>query len=366
MTIGVVGGGQLGRMLALAGYPLGLDFVFLDHSPSAPAGQIAPLLCAEFTDLASLEELGARSDVVTFDWENVPVGSLRALARHCTVRPSISALAAAQDRVSEKRLFERLRIPTTRWHGVASRAQLARAVREIGLPGVLKTRRLGYDGKGQALVRSREELERAWSELGSVPLLYEEYVAFDCEVSIIGARARDGRTAVYPLGLNVHAGGMLRLTRAPYGSVRLQRLAALHLRRVLEHFRYVGVLTIEFFVRGGRLVANEIAPRVHNSGHWTIEGAETSQFENHVRAISGLPLGSTRARAHCAMINLIGSLPPRARALAHPGVHLHEYGKEPRPGRKLGHCTLLAPSARERDARARRLLAELAPDIRIP
>lgn len=366
MIIGVLGGGQLGRMLALAGYPLGFEFVFLDHAADAPAGQLAPLLCGEFTDETRLTELAERADVITFDWENVPLETARFLARRGRVRPPLAALAAAQDRVSEKRLFERLRIPTTRWRAVHTQADLARALAEIGLPGVLKTRRLGYDGKGQASVRSVADAERAWERLGGVPLMYEEHVDFDFEVSIIGVRARDGRTALYPLSLNMHAAGMLRLTRAPYGSQRLQRLAGQYLRRMLAHFRYVGVLTIEFFVRTGRLIANEIAPRVHNSGHWTIEGADTSQFENHLRAIGGLPLGSTRARGHSAMINLIGSLPPRAALLAYPDLHLHEYGKRPRPGRKLGHCTLVAASAHARDTRARRLLAELAPEIRIP
>ncbi|HTX23142.1 MAG TPA: 5-(carboxyamino)imidazole ribonucleotide synthase [Steroidobacteraceae bacterium] len=364
MTIGVMGGGQLGRMLALAGYPLGLDFIFLDRSRSAPAGQIAPLLTAEFTDRGRLAELATRAHVVTFDWENVPVDALRRLGR--PIRPSIAALATAQDRAREKQLFERLRIPTTRWRRVGSRRQLAHAVREIGFPGVLKTRRLGYDGKGQAVVRTPVDLDRAWDRLGSAPLLYEEHVPFDCEVSIIGARARRGETAIYPLCLNDHAQGMLRVTRAPYGSARLHASAARYLHRALDHFRYVGVLTIEFFVRAGRLIANEMAPRVHNSGHWTIEGAVTSQFENHVRAVAGLPLGSTRALGHCAMINLIGTVPPRARLLAHPGLHLHEYGKEPRQGRKLGHCTLVAGSPRARDRWVRGLLAELAPDIRIP
>jgi 5-(carboxyamino)imidazole ribonucleotide synthase len=364
MTIGVMGGGQLGRMLALAGYPLGLDFVFLDRLPTAPAGQIAPLISAEFTDRARLAELGARADVVTFDWENVPIDALDALG--CPVRPSITALATAQDRVREKRLFERLGIPTTRWRGVNSRRELARAVREVGLPGVLKTRRMGYDGKGQAVVRTPDELEEGWQSLGMLPLIYEEYVPFDFEVSIIGARGRRGQSAIYPLCLNTHAQGLLRLTRAPCGSARLQRLAGGYLERALKHFRYIGVLTIEFFAVKGRLIANEMAPRVHNSGHWTIEGAVTSQFENHLRAVAGLPLGPTRPRGHCAMINLIGELPPRARLLAHPGLHLHEYGKEPRPGRKLGHCTVVAPSPRARDRWVRGLLSELAPDIRIP
>jgi 5-(carboxyamino)imidazole ribonucleotide synthase len=366
MTVGVVGAGQLGRMLALAGYPLGLDFLFLDPAPDAPAGQIAPMLCGDFTDRALLADLAARSEVVTFDWENVSVEALRALPKGSRICPPLAALAASQDRVSEKRLFERLRIPTTRWRGVESLAELTRAAAEVGLPGVLKTRRLGYDGKGQALIRTRGDLERAWSELGSVPLLYEEQVPFDLEVSIIGARSRRGELAIYPLNHNTHAQGILRLTRAPQGPSRLQRLAGEYLRRTLDHFRYVGVLTIEFFVRKGRLIANEMAPRVHNSGHWTIEGAATSQFENHLRAVLGLPLGSTRALGHCAMINLIGRVPPRARLLAHEGLHLHQYGKQPRAGRKLGHCTLVAASTHVRDTELRRLLPELAPEIRIP
>jgi 5-(carboxyamino)imidazole ribonucleotide synthase len=365
MTIGVVGAGQLGRMLALAGYPLGQDFLFLDRSPAAPAGQIAPLLCGEFTDTALLGELAERTEVVTFDWENISVAALRALGQR-RICPPVRALATAQDRVSEKRLFERLRIPTTRWRAVDSRAELAHALRAIGLPGVLKTRRMGYDGKGQAVLHSSQDAERAWEMLGQAPLIYEEYVPFDFEVSIIGARNRQGEAVIYPLNHNVHARGILRLTRAPLVSPRLQRYAARYLRAVLTHFRYVGVLTIEFFVRRGRLIANEMAPRVHNSGHWTIEGAVTSQFENHLRAILGLPLGSAQARGHCGMINLIGRLPPRRRLLAHPDLHFHDYGKEARPGRKLGHCTLVERTARRCDARVRRLLAELAPEIRIP
>jgi 5-(carboxyamino)imidazole ribonucleotide synthase len=368
MTVGIVGAGQLGRMLALAGYPLGVDFLCLDPARDAPAGQVAPLLRGSFSDTRLLARLARRCEVITFDWENVPVTSLAQLARlqRARICPPLAALAAAQDRVAEKRLFERLAIPTTRWRAVASRAALARALATIGLPGVLKTRRLGYDGKGQALIRSPADAERAWRSLGRVPLLYEEWIPFDCEVSIIGARRASGETVIYPLCGNVHGEGILRLTRAPFGRQEWQRTAARYLARVLTHFRYSGVLTIEFFVHAGKLIANEMAPRVHNSGHWTIEGAVTSQFENHLRAILDLPLGATAARGYSAMINLIGALPPRAALLKQPGLHLHDYGKRARPGRKVGHCTLVESSAAARDARTRRLLQELAVGIRIP
>jgi 5-(carboxyamino)imidazole ribonucleotide synthase len=369
MTVGIVGAGQLARMLALAGYPLGLDFLCLDPSRDAPAGQVAPLLRGAFTDQRQLQQLARRCEVVTFDWENIPVTSLRAMQRgaHAArISPPAAALECGQDRVSEKRLFTRLGIPTTRWRAVDERAGLMPAIDAVGLPGVLKTRRLGYDGKGQALIRTRADAERAWARLGKAPLLYEEWVPFDCEVSVIGARGAGGELAIYPLCGNVHGAGILRLTCAPFGPGRWQRLAAGYLRRVLAHFRYRGILTLEFFVRAGELIANEMAPRVHNSGHWTIEGAATSQFENHLRAILGLPLGATRALGHSAMLNLIGRIPPRARLLALEGVHLHDYGKQPRPGRKVGHCTVVEPSAARRDARLRRLAAELAVRVRIP
>ncbi len=368
MTVGIVGAGQLGRMLALAGYPLGLDFLCLDPVREAPAGQVAPLLRGAFTDRKLLKQLARRCEVVTFDWENVSVESLATMRRAHGARicPPVAALATGQDRVAEKRLFEKLRVPTTRWQAVDSRSQLMRALAAIGLPGVLKTRRLGYDGKGQAVIGSPADAERAFAALGAVPLIYEERVPFDCEVSIIGARSTGGETVVYPLCGNVHAQGILRLTRAPYGPAAWQRRAATYLARLLEHFDYAGILTIEFFVRRGRLIANEIAPRVHNSGHWTIEGAVTSQFENHLRAILGLPLGSTRALGHAAMINLIGSIPPREQLLKVPGLHLHDYGKEPRPGRKVGHVTLVESSAARRDTRALGLIEKLAAGVGIP
>ena len=366
MTVGIVGAGQLGRMLAMAGYPLGLDFLFLDPAADPPAAALAPHLRGPFDDRRLLAKLARRTEIITFDWENVSVAALRALAGRVRICPPLAALAASQDRVSEKRLFERLKIPTTRWRAVASLAQLQRAVRDIGLPGVLKTRRFGYDGKGQAVLKSQADLESAWLQLGAVPLLYEERIAFSHEVSIIGARSTRGEVAIYPLNCNVHSQGVLRVTRAPYGPLAWQQLAQRYLARVLAHFRYVGILAIEFFVDRGRLIANEMAPRVHNSGHWTIEGAVTSQFENHLRAILGLPLGATRARGHCAMINLIGAMPPLDELLAHKGLHVHDYAKAPRPGRKLGHCTLVERSRDDRDRRLRVLLATLAPNTRIP
>jgi len=359
MTIGIVGAGQLGRMMALAGYPLGLDFLFLDQHAATPGGQVAPLLAGEFTDRQLLSQLSQRCEVLTFDWENIPVEALEALPGAARIAPPLRALAAAQDRLTEKRTFDLLGIPTTHYAAVDSRASLELAVKSIGLPGVLKTRRMGYDGKGQFVLRKPADLDAAWQALGNAPLLYENLVPFDAEVSIIAVRGTDGAIAFYPLNLNVHRDGILRLTRAPHGNAVLTRQAQRAARKLLEHFKYVGVLTIEFFVKRGKLFANEMAPRVHNSGHWTIEGAETSQFENHLRAIAGLPLGSTRARGHSAMINLIGELPAREPLLREAGLHWHDYGKTARPGRKLGHLTLVETTARKRDQRSFKVLARI-------
>ena len=359
MTIGIVGAGQLGRMMALAGYPLGLEFLFLDRDARTPGGQVAPILVGELTDRKLLGELAARSEVLTFDWENIPVEALENLPGKARIAPPLRALGCAQDRLSEKRTFELLGIATTRYAAVDSRAALEAAVRSIGLPGVLKTRRMGYDGKGQFVLRKPADLDAAWAALGAAPLLYENLVPFDREVSVIAVRGTDGDVAFYPLNLNVHREGILRLTRAPYGDAALTRQAQRAAKKLLEHFGYVGVLTVEFFVARGKLIANEMAPRVHNSGHWTIEGAETSQFENHVRAIAGLPLGSTRARGHSAMINLIGELPGQAAMLREPGLHWHDYGKSARPGRKVGHITITESSAPKRDSRAMKVLGNV-------
>ncbi|HEY3809609.1 MAG TPA: 5-(carboxyamino)imidazole ribonucleotide synthase [Steroidobacteraceae bacterium] len=367
MTVGVVGAGQLGAMLALAGYPLGIEFLFLDRTQDTPAGRFAPVLTGDFADRQLLRQLAERSEVISFDWENISVEALRAATRATRARiaPPLRALAAAQDRLIEKRSFERLGIATTRFAAVDSLRSLERAMRRIGVPGVLKTRRLGYDGKGQFVVHCVADAASAHAALGGVPLLYEEFVPFDYEVSVIGARSRHGEMVVYPLNRNFHDGGILRLTLAPWSAPRLLRAGASSLRRVLEDFRYVGVLTIEFFVTQGRLIANEMAPRVHNSGHWTIEGAVTSQFENHVRAITGMPLGDTAASGHAAMINFIGKMPDTAEMLRQPGLHFHHYGKQPRPGRKLGHCTIVESTAARRNLRAKRLLQRVYPQLHI-
>jgi 5-(carboxyamino)imidazole ribonucleotide synthase len=359
MTIGIVGAGQLGRMMALGGYPLGLDFLFLDRDARTPGGQVGPILEGELTDRDLLGQLSQRCEVLTFDWENIPVEALEGLPGKARISPPLRALAAAQDRLTEKRTFELLGIATTRYAAVDSRQTLEFAVKSIGLPGVLKTRRMGYDGKGQFVLREAHDLDAAWAALGKVPLLYENLVPFDAEVSVIAVRGADGDIAFYPLNLNVHREGILRLTRAPYGNAALTRQAQRAARKLLEHFKYVGVLTIEFFVKRGRLVANEMAPRVHNSGHWTIEGADTSQFENHVRAIAGLPLGSTRARGHSAMINLVGEMPTRDPLLAEPALHWHDYGKTARPGRKLGHLTICDNTAKTRNRRAMKVLSRV-------
>jgi 5-(carboxyamino)imidazole ribonucleotide synthase len=356
MKIGIIGAGQLGRMLALAGYPLGLRFVFLDQSEDAPGAQVGRIVRGAFDDPKALAELARAVDIVTFDVENVPVHAIRDIAAHKPFLPPPDALGGSQDRLDEKTLFRKLRIPTPEFQAVDSREDLIAAAGSIGLPGVLKTRRLGYDGRGQYFLREPADIDKAWDTLGSVPLIYEGFVDFAREVSIIGVRSTKGEIACYPLSANTHSSGILRHSIAPYRNAGLQRQAEGYLKRLMKHFDYAGVLTIEFFVKRGQLIANEMAPRVHNSGHWTIEGAATSQFENHVRAILGLPLGSTRPIGHSAMVNFIGTIPTAERALEIPGVHYHSYGKEPRPNRKLGHCTIVSGSPTARDKALRRLL----------
>jgi len=349
LHVGIVGAGQLGRMLALAGYPLGVRCLFLDRSAETPGAQVAPSLIGDLEDAARLRELASRSDVVTFDWENISGGALKPLEEITQVRPPRAALEVSQDRLAEKALFARLKIPVAAHAAIDSKQELVAASEKIGLPGVLKTRRLGYDGKGQFVLREAAQIDKAWDAIGGTGLIYEKFQAFSREVSLLGVRSAAGDTVFYPLSANTHGDGILRYSTAPFTNVQLQRTAKRYLKRVMNALDYIGVLCIEFFVVNGRLVANEMAPRVHNSGHWTIEGCVTSQFENHLRAICDLPLGSTRALGHTAMINFLGKTPDPKRLLAIEGLAFHDYGKDPRPGRKLGHCTILKRRSKERN-----------------
>jgi 5-(carboxyamino)imidazole ribonucleotide synthase len=359
VTIGILGGGQLGYMLALAGYPLDFHFRFLDPSPQAPVGRVASRVTAEYTDFEALEKFAHGLALVTYEFENVPVEALRFLQKLVPVYPSAQALETAQDRRSEKLLFQKLGIPTTKFAVINSAGELHQSVKKIGLPAILKTCRLGYDGKGQWVLRTGEDVERVKNEIPSAPLILEEFVKFSRELSILAVRARNGETAFYRLVENHHRDGILRLSLAPAPRLTeaLQREAEAAARRVLESLDYVGVLAIELFECNGRLLANEMAPRVHNSGHWTIEGAVTSQFENHLRAVSGLPPGDTGTLGFSAMLNLIGELPDSNELLSVPGAHLHLYGKSLRSGRKVGHVTVRADSNEQLQQRLRQLPA---------
>lgn len=345
-TIGVLGGGQLGRMLALAAYPLGMTCRFLDPAADSPAGQVAELFQSDGENQRDLHRFLSDLLCVTYEFENVSVSLAHQLRNRLPVYPPPAALENSQDRLVEKRFLQRMGIPTAPFAPVGHAGELELALATIKLPAILKTRRLGYDGKGQFLIRSLQEGLKALEQAKGQSLILEGYVPFGRELSQIAVRTLDGVLAFYPLVENHHAGGILRLSIAPAPGVTpaLQAEAKRYAQLVLEELKYVGVLAIEFFQVDGHLVANEMAPRVHNSGHWTIEGATTSQFENHLRAVAGLPLGATDTPLPCAMVNLIGSVPDSASILAIPDAHLHLYGKEPRPGRKLGHVTLRASS----------------------
>jgi 5-(carboxyamino)imidazole ribonucleotide synthase len=364
MTIGILGGGQLGYMLALAGYPLGMHFRFLDPSPQAPVGRVAPRVTAEYGDKEALEKFANSLTLVTYEFENVPVDAARFLQRRVPVYPPPEALEVAQDRLNEKTLFQKLDIATTEFAKVDSVADFEAAVRRIGLPAVLKTRRMGYDGKGQWVLRSPEDVAKVRSVFPQDALILEKFIPFERELSILAVRGQDGETAFYPLVENHHRGGILRLSLAPAQKLlpSLQTTAEEAARRILDTLNYAGVLAIEFFEWAGKLLANEMAPRVHNSGHWTIEGAITSQFENHLRAVAGLPLGSTLPLGHSAMLNLIGEVPETLDVLQVTDTHLHLYGKAPRPGRKVGHVTVRGATPEQLAAR----LADLPEFFRRP
>lgn len=353
MRVAVIGGGQLGRMLALAGVPLGIETVHLDPAADACAGQLARLTVGSLGDRRLVAALCEGAVAVTVDVEHVPVDALGAVPAGVPVRPPAEALAVAQDRLREKQLFAELGIPLPAFAPVDGPGDFAAAGRTVGFPLLLKLRLGGFDGRGQALVQDAAGLEAAWHLLGERPLVAEAIVDFQQEVSQLVVRGADGAAECYQLVANEHVDGMLRASRVPAGvPARLEEAARHAALAVAERLGHVGVLALELFVAGGELLANEIAPRVHNSGHWTIEGAETSQFENHLRAVCGLPLGSTASRGPCGLVNLVGAVPPRADVLAVPGASLHVYGKGQREGRKVGHVTVTAAGAGPGDAAA--------------
>jgi len=359
--VGIIGAGQLGQMLGYAGQTLGLECVFLDPSDNPPAASAGPVLRFAFDSEDGLNKLAADVDVITYEFENVPVEAVRNLPEGTKVYPPPQALEVAQDRLSEKTLFEKLGIPVPGFRAIDSAADLHAACDALGLPIVLKTRRLGYDGKGQRIVRERSEVESAVAELGGTDLVAEQWVPFDFEVSAIGARSVSGEIAHYPLSRNEHQDGILLISRAPAEHETLQATATQFLERLMRELDYVGVLALELFVKDDTLLANEFAPRVHNSGHWTIEGAETSQFENHLRAILDMSPGPTDSPAPAGMLNLIGTLPEDRAPFETPPCVMHDYGKAPRPGRKLGHVTVVANDPHERDKILEKLAKSLNP-----
>lgn len=357
LRLGILGGGQLGRMLALSGSPLGIVSRCLEPATESSAAQVCERVQGEYEDYQALYRFAQNLDAITYEFENVPVGTAEWLNDRVPVFPPPISLAVAQDRIAEKSFFRDLGVPVPNFRAVESRPEFDAAIREVGVPSVLKTTRFGYDGKGQAVLKTPRDAEVAWEKLGGRPLILEAFVEFERELSILGVRSRSGECRFYPLVQNTHREGMLRrtLAPAPNRTLELQARAEELCREALEALQYVGVLAIELFEKDGRLSVNEMAPRVHNSFHWTIEGAETSQFENHVRAVLGLPLGATGMRGFCALFNLIGDEPDLREVLSQDHLHLHWYGKHPKANRKLGHLTLRCNTEAELRDRITRL-----------
>ncbi|HEX2722463.1 MAG TPA: 5-(carboxyamino)imidazole ribonucleotide synthase [Gemmatimonadaceae bacterium] len=344
MIIGVMGAGQLGQMLALAGNRLGHQLRFLSPDPDAPAGRFAELIVADYENEEALAHFADGLDVATYEFESIPASAVVYVAERVPTYPPPLALETAQDRAREKECFARLGIPTAPFEPVSSMTDVRNALARTGLPAMLKSRRFGYDGKGQAILRSRDDIGAGWVKVGGVPSIVESVVEFTRELSIIAVRSRGGEMGFYPLVENHHSEGILRfsLAPAPGVAIEMQRKAEEYATRVMDSLRYVGVLAIELFETAGGLVANEMAPRVHNTGHWTIEGADTSQFENHLRAIAGMRIGSTDMGGAAGMVNVIGQEPDVGRLRDVENVHIHMYGKAPKPRRKLGHITVTA------------------------
>ena len=346
-TIGILGGGQLGRMLALAAANMGFRVHVFAPEAELPAGDVAAWVTrAAYDDTAALDAFAAAVDVVTYEFENVPVAAVARVASRVPVRPGAGALEIAQDRLAEKTFVAGLGGTAAVFRAVASEAELVAALAEVGTPAVLKTRRMGYDGKGQARIAAPGDAAAAWAAIGGAPAIVEGLVEFAGEFSVILARGEDGESVVYDVPHNRHVDGVLDTSHvpAPPAIARDTAAAVALARRAAHALDYVGVVTFEFFATADGPVFNEMAPRVHNSGHWTIEGARVSQFENHIRAVCGLPLGpATLTAPAITMTNLLGdAVHDWAALLADPAAHLHLYGKsEVKPGRKMGHVTRL-------------------------
>ena len=356
-TIGILGGGQLGRMLAIAAAPLGYKCHVFDPGLDGPASHVsAKTTQAEFSDLEAVRQFASECDVVTYEFENIPLATAEAAADGATLAPNTRALKIAQHRVREKQFFNELGIATAPWRPIRSAADLKSAAEELGTPCILKTSELGYDGKGQVKLTSPADAANAWQELGldevgpdaEPPAVLEGFVPFIAEASVLFARSGLGEMKAYPIVDNVHRDHILHTSTVPSMTAPIvEEVAHDTAERSALALEYVGVMAVELFIlEDNSVLVNEMAPRVHNSGHWSIEGAVTSQFEQHVRAIANLPLGSANLRGAVQMRNLIGDEVRDATAqLIHPDVHLHLYGKtEPRPGRKMGHITTVKPS----------------------
>jgi 5-(carboxyamino)imidazole ribonucleotide synthase len=346
-TVGILGGGQLGRMLAVAAARLGLHAHIFDPDPQAPAAAVSRRAThALWSDTAALAAFAQSVDVVTYEWENVPASALDTVAALRPIRPNRRALETSQDRIAEKSFLNALGLQTAPWAQVTD--GIAAALAKVGTPSILKTARMGYDGKGQTRLTDPAQAQAAWESLGRAPCVLEGQVDFTCEISVIAARGTDGRVAAYDPGLNVHRHGILHSTTIPCGlPARTTTDAVLIAGRILNALDYVGVMGVELFVTPRGLLVNEIAPRVHNSGHWTQNGCAVDQFEQHIRAVAGWPLGDGARHSDVAMENLIGDDIARVPALAaESGLALHLYGKaEARPGRKMGHVNRIRPRA---------------------
>jgi len=354
--VGIIGGGQLALMLAQSVEKLGVRCTVLDPNERCCARAVCEQIVGEYDDPDALKQLAACSDVVTYEFENVPAAAGEVIKPIKPIHPNPDALGYAQDRHLERTMFKDLDIAIPNYRAVDDVESLESALAELGTPAILKARSLGYDGKGQVLINDASTAAEAFATIGSVPAILDQFVEFERELSIVATRSIEGNIAYYPLSANVHRGGILRVSKAPARDVNehLIEQAQHAARQILNRFDYVGTIAVEFFQIGtgedATLVANEIAPRVHNTGHWTIEGAETSQFENHMRAVMGMELGSAAPVGHSAMVNIIGDEPRPGALESMPEAHVHMYGKSPRAGRKIGHVTLNAPRADELDA----------------